>query len=314
MNGIHFSERYQHQHQIFSTKDWSKQVLVHSTETSRTYQSALAFIYGLVPQFNISKLKIGVSQNVNFCEDDFFGLACQCFNLDSLRAKAEGECRRTKGVQKAAVLFKRLMGYVSDVLSTSPNSIPGPTSLMDGLVGFTCHSMPYPCGKGGKCITAKVIEDVWKVIDAKSDCLAASLPYAKFSRAWMHGLLSRIARNFKASTDNDTEAKFHLYSGHDTTVSPLIVALGIKDSVWPGYAHRIVMELYRRGDNYKKHFLRILQNGKVVTDQVTFCRNRTNDDGMCEFNHFLQYLQGKDLRAFCRSLQTSKKDLIIGKF
>jgi hypothetical protein len=38
--------------------------------------------------------------------------------------------------------------------------------------------------------------------------------------------------------------KFSLISGHDTTLFPILTALGVFDGLWPHYAGRIVFELY----------------------------------------------------------------------
>lgn len=314
INGMHLNERYIHKHQLFTDTDWPKQLLVHTTETSRTYQSALAFIYGFVPKFDISKINLKMSPSVNFCEDNMFGLACQCPGLDSLRTQAEGECKQNKEVKRSYLEYRNVLSYVNKVLGISSYSIPGPTSLLDGLSAFMCHDLAYPCNSTGQCITSKVLEVIWKIIDTKTSCMSKNPAYTRYARVNMHGLLFRIARNFKASSENGTNAKFHLYSGHDTTVSPLIIGLGISDNVWPGYAHRIVMELYSTS-NRQQHFMRVLQNGKVVTDQVTFCRNRTKEHGLCDFEYFMQYLKARDLRALCGAFQSALgKDVKYVKF
>lgn len=250
-----------------------------------------------------------MSPSVNFCEDNIFGMACQCPGLETLRTQAEGECKQSRDVKGSNLEFKNVLGYVNKVLGISPYSIPGPTSLMDGLSAHTCHGLAFPCNSNSQCITSKVLEVIWKIIDTKSSCMGKSPSYERYSRAYVHGLLFRIARNFKASSENGTNAKFHLYSGHDTTVSPLIFGLGITDNVWPGYAHRIVMELYSASYR-QQHFIRVLQNGKVVTHEVIFCRNRTKEHGLCDFEYFLQYLKQRDLRAFCSAFQSSSnKDM-----
>jgi hypothetical protein len=41
-----------------------------------------------------------------------------------------------------------------------------------------------------------------------------------------------------------TQPKFSLISGHDTTIFPILAALGVFDGLWPPYAARIVFELY----------------------------------------------------------------------
>lgn len=48
--------------------------------------------------------------------------------------------------------------------------------------------------------------------------------------------------------------KMHLYSGHDSTVMPLLVALGKEVESWPSYMSNLVFENWRTpsGERYIK--------------------------------------------------------------
>jgi lysophosphatidic acid phosphatase type 6 len=50
-------------------------------------------------------------------------------------------------------------------------------------------------------------------------------------------------------------SKMHLYSGHDSSVLPLLVALGKEVAHWPPYLSHLVFELWQRpgsGEHYVK--------------------------------------------------------------
>ena len=53
----------------------------------------------------------------------------------------------------------------------------------------------------------------------------------------------------------------HLYSGHDTTLVPLLVGLGVYDDEWPPYTADLAFELYE--DEEGKHFIKVLFQQKV---------------------------------------------------
>lgn len=55
----------------------SSDVIVYSTRYRRTFQSALAFLYSLIPQETLSKINIVESQSMNFCFKD-----CGCAITD----------------------------------------------------------------------------------------------------------------------------------------------------------------------------------------------------------------------------------------
>ena len=74
--------------------------------------------------------------------------------------------------------------------------------------------------------------------------------------------------------------KLALYSGHDTTVIPLLASLGVwNDTAWPPYASMIVIELHEMnvdGNTDRKIFpskfaFRLIYNGEVITSNVKSC-------------------------------------------
>ena len=69
--------------------------------------------------------------------------------------------------------------------------------------------------------------------------------------------------------------KLNLYSGHDTTLLPLLSALGIDISNWPPYASNIIFELYRKNVSGKsEYFVKVLYNGeeqRVTGEYSTMC-------------------------------------------
>lgn len=46
---------------------------------------------------------------------------------------------------------------------------------------------------------------------------------------------------------NQRDPKIYLYSGHDTTIIPLMIALGIFDLKWPEYCSNLAIELWDLG-------------------------------------------------------------------
>jgi hypothetical protein len=53
------------------------------------------------------------------------------------------------------------------------------------------------------------------------------------------------------SLHSDTPKRLSLFSGHDSVIAPVLAALGIYEGplcLWPGYASRIVFELWRHKD------------------------------------------------------------------
>jgi acid phosphatase len=60
----------------------------------------------------------------------------------------------------------------------------------------------------------------------------------------------------------DKDLKYALFSGHDTTIAPLVSLLGNFDGFWPPYASNLVFELSEENGN---HFVRVFYNDKEIT-------------------------------------------------
>lgn len=63
-------------------------------------------------------------------------------------------------------------------------------------------------------------------------------------------------------TARDEPTKAFLYSGHDTTVGPLLACLGAFDGRWPKYASNVALELLVRQSD-KAEFVQLRYNGRV---------------------------------------------------
>ncbi|KAJ2738218.1 hypothetical protein H4S06_006490, partial [Coemansia sp. BCRC 34490] len=58
--------------------------------------------------------------------------------------------------------------------------------------------------------------------------------------------------------------KLALYSGHDSTIWPLLIVLGASDrnALWPPYASNLILELWKK--NSGDRVVRVIFNGKVL--------------------------------------------------
>eukprot|EP00283_Hemiselmis_rufescens_P018081 CAMPEP_0173439458 /NCGR_PEP_ID=MMETSP1357-20121228/20992_1 /TAXON_ID=77926 /ORGANISM="Hemiselmis rufescens, Strain PCC563" /LENGTH=455 /DNA_ID=CAMNT_0014404833 /DNA_START=56 /DNA_END=1423 /DNA_ORIENTATION=- len=85
----------------------------------------------------------------------------------------------------------------------------------------------------------------------------------EISRLGIGPLLSDISGGFDAVSGGRGGAKMRVFSGHDSTLMPLLVALGAYDDKWPPYASYVALELLydERGD---RHLVRGIYNGQPV--------------------------------------------------
>jgi len=75
-----------------------------------------------------------------------------------------------------------------------------------------------------------------------------------------------------------------LYSGHDNTIMPLLVAYGVEPSSWAPYASTVILELYEYPTT-KEWAVRMVFNGMVLHPPM--CESKSQE--LCDFRKFLTY-------------------------
>lgn len=288
LNGEHLGLKFFRKWELLSSNFSSDDILVKSTEYSRTFQSAIAFMYGFLPQFSLNKLIIKKSSNLYFCSKSS-GFVCFCPQANLAKQMADNfNSKLSHNSSKHQNLIKQL----ADIYNTKPSHIPWLSAIADIIMANVCHELKLPCNDAGQCADQNLLINIWKVIDNESlISKTKNHVFIKFSHLIMHPFLVQIAHQMKSVVlANKSVPKFVLYSGHDVTMTPLLVALGISDGLWPSYASRLVIEFYSRVVTQKKihYFIRILYNGLDMTRQLPFCRTVIN--GLCKFIHFIHFI------------------------
>ncbi|NXR09650.1 PPA6 phosphatase, partial [Semnornis frantzii] len=99
-------------------------------------------------------------------------------------------------------------------------------------------------------------------------------------------LFNTLQKNITEAVESSSPAqkarKLILYASHDTTLIPLLVALGTFDHKWPRYAADVTLELYQH-QHSKEWFVRVLYRGEEQV--VRGCRG-----GLCPLREFLGVL------------------------
>ncbi|NXI37943.1 PPA6 phosphatase, partial [Galbula dea] len=97
-----------------------------------------------------------------------------------------------------------------------------------------------------------------------------------------HTLQKNITEAVDPSSPAKKARKLILYASHDSTLIPLLVALGTFDHKWPPYASDVILELYQHQQS-KEWFVRMSYRGKEQV--IKGCRG-----GLCPLKEFLEVL------------------------
>ena len=110
-----------------------------------------------------------------------------------------------------------------------------------------------------------------------------------------HPMLIQMAKRMIDKSRDKTKLKFILYSAHDSTVTPLLLNLGVHDrNKWTPYATRVVIELWRdttsSQDSIEPLYFRVLVNGKAVTSKMKFCGEALLKGELCPVRELITWL------------------------
>ena len=117
-----------------------------------------------------------------------------------------------------------------------------------------------------------------------------------------HPMLIQIAKRMMNKSQHKSPLKFVLYSGHDSTVTPLLINLGVHDRTRSTpYATRVVFELWRdtllnsskQSDYVDNFYFRVLVNGKVVTSKMKFCGDALVKGELCPVQELVSWLSDR---------------------
>ncbi|XP_052760141.1 2-phosphoxylose phosphatase 1-like isoform X2 [Mya arenaria] len=290
-NGQHLFKKYIARHGLISLKEnYSSQVIVKSTAYSRTYQSANAFLYGFLPQYNVSILGIQYSQSLEFCSSNPLSPGmCSCRRVQTLRNRLGRFSSLISSNRESHRMVKR---RVANVLAIDYLALPWLSAIGDILTPAYCHNLPKYCSglKQEHCVSGPLINSIWKEVTETENILQADVESKsiEYANILMYPVLLEIAQRLILVSQGRLDVRFVLYSGHDVTLAPLLQVLGIHNGRFPPYASRLVIEAL---EATKTHLfmLKFIYNGVDTTRRIPFCESDLVD-GMCPLKVFHSYV------------------------
>ncbi|KAJ8022227.1 2-phosphoxylose phosphatase 1 [Holothuria leucospilota] len=292
--GDFMKKRYWHALQLGSVDPMnSHKISIKSTATQRTIQSAIAFMFAFLPSFKLEDIaKIRIAENPTFCMERH----CLCGAAESLKDRVAAQYTALRKEKNTTLLSKSVSKYM--YIKDPLYSIPNPSRLVELLTARSCHGSALPCTKKG-CVDEEMFERVFKTVDSiNSQVRATKNSSAKlYGRLAMHPVLTSISTTIGYIDKGQARLpRFYLNMGHDITLIPLLDALGLTYP-WPGYASRLVFEHWHHITNDLSG-LKIIYNGVDVTHRVRFCQNLQENNGLCPYEAFRQFMNSENLRVF----------------
>ncbi|KAJ8951593.1 hypothetical protein NQ318_020470 [Aromia moschata] len=270
------------------------ELVVLSTRYRRTFQSALAFLFGLIPHETLSRINIHESQSMSFCFKD-----CGCPITEKLSKYVRKNITHQLRSHPAVASLADMTGKSLFSPSAEQGSFASdPHAVRDALLSFVCHRSGLPCESPLNCIKRQNVAGIFAYTDWVNYQKWKNIFWKRYCLLKSYGLISHIVQQmlYMVSSSNNGP-NLVLYSGHDHTLEQLAIALGLQnDPFLLRYAGRIIFEIYQdswESNVAKKNYFRLLSNGKDVTKQIGFCKNLISVDSkvnLCKIEDIVRFL------------------------
>ncbi|ORX96887.1 phosphoglycerate mutase-like protein [Basidiobolus meristosporus CBS 931.73] len=265
-------------------RNLKKSIFVRHTEKTRTKHTAISLVSGLYPS-NKLKGKLAIP---------FYTLP---EHIETMLSQP-GQCPRLSKIQKDMLNepsyneywdgqqeTKKKMDAILQTENTPAYQTKSLVRYMDEFRPLACNNFPLPCNLNNKseCITNEMAVQSYVGNDFEATWTMRDSPLAAEANRLGIGLfLSELRQSILDSIKDckKTPAKMEIFSGHDTTVQPLLGVLKAEDFRWPPYASNLIVEVWqeKRSD---KAYIRILFNGEVLKSPVC-------DFSLCPLETFMK--------------------------
>ena len=161
--------------------------------------------------------------------------------------------------------IKKLQQTIKGILGDTSEDRIAFLDLHDAMTVIKSHGKTLPDG-----MTEDLLMEINK--EASKRMLALVAPGVELShreellKLSMGRMFDSVVQQMRQCADGQSKHHMYMYSGHDTTIMPLLATLGQDVTTWPPYVSNVIFELWESQDanGKKQNFVRVLVNGKEV--------------------------------------------------
>eukprot|EP00003_Mantamonas_plastica_P011280 TRINITY_DN2091_c0_g1_i4.p1 TRINITY_DN2091_c0_g1~~TRINITY_DN2091_c0_g1_i4.p1 ORF type:complete len:313 (-),score=79.47 TRINITY_DN2091_c0_g1_i4:57-995(-) len=247
------------------------QVIIRSDDMDRCIQSAQGLILGLFAsgeQDSNDTPIINIKTRAQF-KEHIFPNSRVCPKVQDLQNEAQSQ---QKYYDFQSNVWYPVAQKLSSVLGM-PMSQVSNGLIWDCVFWHVCHDQPLPSG---------FTDDVWKQLNdaiIQRNALLNGYPdYPTQGKFQIGLLLNEMYEYLQDAIEGNDSPRFVLYSGHDSTLMPILYAYNLWDQTWTPYAAMIQVELYH-SISTGSYSVRFLYDGKAL--KVPGCTDVT-----CSWSEF----------------------------
>jgi acid phosphatase len=221
-----------------------------STPLHRCYQSLAGLLMGLYPPEHRGEYNVVPITSRNGACETMWDANESCGMVKAIKDKADADFEADPPIG-----YPELLGTLVEAFGIDPEDNQPKLLKFGEIVGcFRAH---------GRLPIHILPRDAGKLNELRD--LQFFNRYKGTDLAFFTGgrLLIEIATCLRGAAETTAPGKIAFFSAHDTTVIPILYALGADIDAWPGYASSVVFELFEDVETKEQH-VRALYNGRAV--------------------------------------------------
>lgn len=236
-------------------------VCCRSTNYSRTIATIQGVLTGLFPQTG-TPIPVHTTEEM---DEVLFGHPESCQRLKELIRQSTTAAKTAAALPSPEV--KALQDHVRTALGLRPDEAVNFLDLHDILTSMQTHGKPIPEGVRDRKVLAAIEHQATERFMAYVAPSAESGSKDEVLRLGMgrlmHLMMQRMDAAAKPDSTNGERPKMYLYSGHDSTIMPLLAMLGKEVDHWPIYCSNLTYELWQP-KGHGEPYVRVLYNREVL--------------------------------------------------
>ncbi|KAJ8657497.1 hypothetical protein O0I10_006799 [Lichtheimia ornata] len=265
-------------------------VYIRSTDYPRTQESVQQLVAaGLYPSDKRPEDFTLQIRTRDHMKDNMFPNP-SCYRLRQLSKEARNEVAE-ENKERFAYLTKRFKKYVDEV---SLDSHPSANGILDTLASAKAHGFKLP-----EDLDEELLREMEEVV--MLEWFQGAMKNQEIRRLTLGSLLGDIRDRMVARADGSDKKtgedarKLYIYSGHDTTIAPLLISMDVFNKRWPPFSSSIVFELFKQkgGGSWfgrsQKSYVRVRFNDKIM--ELPACaapgdHHSSGDKSLCTLEAF----------------------------
>ena len=255
-------------------------IYLRSSDYIRTQESVQQLVAGGLYPKGKRPQDVTLKLRIRDPRDDLMFPNPNCYRL-RLLSKEFNKTVSSMMQDKFKSLTKRLSNYVDNV---SLVSHPSANGILDTLVAAKAHGFKLPSD-----IDEDILRDLEDIV--VKEWFYGHMASAEVRRLGLGRLMGvirdRMSLREKGGIEDDEKLKLAIYSGHDTTVGPILIILNAFDNKWPPFGSAILFELFKQKES-DQHFVRVKYNENTL--ELPGCQakgdHKQGDKSLCTFEAF----------------------------